>query len=253
MSEDYWNFYNERARTVKNDFEILNGLCETGFKSMWFIEQRLGEILKARGMKLPPFQSFVWAYFRRNILYLQSAHAILCIGFYSPSKNLQRTVYETILRGYLFLADHEEADSYYSNLGTNKEEQFMYRRKHYGHSFLVKKLYGPDSRDKHRLLYRELCISSHAELKGLLLDFPKYHRNSTEDLLKMLLSFMYGNIQMLGEDFLDLLDSGLKNIMRTILKEIAETLKNIPLFEPNNSLYSSKIKLKKGNFLEILR
>ena len=68
--------------------------------------------------KLPNFQVFVAVYYKRNITYLQSAHVLASIGFADPSLNLNRTVLETILRGYYFLLEPQEAQKYYEVMNT---------------------------------------------------------------------------------------------------------------------------------------
>jgi len=175
------------------------------------------------------------------------------MGFSHPSICLQRTVYETILKGYLFIVNPEEADLYYSKLQTNEEEKFLKKRRFYGHSYLVNELFEPKTKHKHRRLYKELCISAHAEIKGTLLDFPRYTEKEIGDRLKMFLSLAYGNIQMVAEDFLYLLDAPLKRITKGILEKIVESLeRQVPLFEPDRDVYSSKLRLKKGNFMDVL-
>ena len=250
---DVWEVYFERVIETIKTFKTLNESCETVFKSMWIIYGKIGEIVKKKGV-LPPCQQFVSIYFRRNIVYLQSAHILACMGFSCPSMNLQRTVYETILRGYLFIVNHKEANLYHSSLRTEKEEDFLRKKRFYGHSFLREELFEPEKRKKHKEIYRELCISSHAEFKGLLVDFPTYDEKQVKDKLKVILSLAYGNIQMMTEGFFDLLDSDLKNVVKTMLQNIVESLENqVPIFEPDRKTYSSKIKLKDGNFMKILR
>jgi len=252
ISKD-WEFYLERVGETTAKLKALTERCEVIIKSMWLIENRLGQDLAKRGEDLSPSESFILAYFRRNIVYLQSAYILTSIGFVHPSRCLQRVVYETILRGYFFIVNPKEAENYYSHLRTEKEEEFLGKRKRYGHSFLCKKLFQPKTQINHRTLYKELCVSSHAEIKGLLVDFPIYDEKAVEDKLKMILSLSYGNIQMIAEEFLELFDSSLKKIMKIALKEIIDGIeRQVPLFEPDTITFSSKIRFKSGNFMMIL-
>ena len=63
---------------------------------------------------------------------------------------------------------------------------------------------------------------------------------------------MYGNVQMMSECFFDFLNPSAKQLIKASMKEIASTLRNVPLFEPDSDSYSTRIKLKHGNFLNVL-
>ena len=235
-------------------FPKLSEICEIGLNAMPIIENALVESQKKTGVTFSPSQAFLLAYFRRNKMYLQSAYLVGAMGFYGPSMNLQRTVYETVLRGYLFIVDPDEANSYHDNLKPGKVEIFLKSRNYYGHKFLCEKLFDETRKKQQRKFYALLCESAHAEIKGLLLDYPKYNRKNVEDSLKILLMLSYGNLQMVSEMFLESFDDNLKKFTADFLKEIATSVGNqIPLFEPNKGEYESKIRLKRGNFLEILK
>lgn len=237
------------ARTFAKLFET----CEMSIVSMGIIENELTKIFKETDEIFLPSEAFVISYFRRNKIYLQSAFIIGAMGFFGPSTNLQRTVYETILRGYLFTVNPDEAKQYYDNLRTKNLENFLSLRKYYGHSYLRNELYDSRSRIRAKKFYAVLCESAHAEIKGLLLDYPNYHEKQIEDNLKITLMLSYGNIQMVSEMFLSHFNKILKYVVKNILKEIATGVGNqIPLFEPTKGNYDSKLKLKKGNFMEVL-
>lgn len=248
-----WDFLLERVKKTEEKFRNLTEMCETIFKFMWYMDGKIWEKAKKIGTPLPNVESFVAAYYRRNMIYLQSAYILASMCFSYPSMSLQRTVYETILRGYLFIVDPKEANLYYLNLRTDKEEEFLRSRKWYGHKFLSDRLFEIEMGKKHRTFYKELCISSHAEIKGTLHDFPKYTEKDVKDRLRVILSLSYGNIQMMTEAFYDFLDSSLRGTIKDALKEILESMRGqVPLFEPNKKKYSSQIKLKKGNFMDVL-
>lgn len=248
-----WKFLLNRIERTRQVFDKLTEKCETTVKAMWLIEDEIAEQAKTIGVRLSPQQTFVLAYFRRNTIYLHSSYILAIMGFCYPSMNLQRTVYEAILRGYFFIVDPQEADLYYASLETNKEENFLKQRKRYGHGFLCAKLFKEGTKRKHRKLYKTLCISAHAEIRGLLRDFPAYRQKEIEDRLRSVLGCSYGNIQMVTEMFINSINSTLKKAIGIALKEIVISLENqVPVFEPDKDVHSSKLKLKKGNFMQIL-
>ena len=220
---------------------------------MWFLEGKIVEISQKENRELPPQKSFILAYFRRNTVYLNASYLLGAMGFNNPSRNVQRTVYETILRGYYFLVEPEEANQYYSVLRTNQEKPFLRRRKHYGHILLCQKLFKQETIELFKKIYELFCISAHAEINGVLLDFPEYDKESIEDRLKLVLSLAFGNIQLLTELFFDSLNQELKTFVSEVLEEIVITLgKQVPLFEPDKEKYQSKLRLKNGNFKLLL-
>lgn len=252
MHSDFWDYWLSQAKKTKEGLQALDELCETALKTMWQIDKRLGDSAKKRGKVLPPNQSFVWAYFRRNIAYLHSAHILACLGFISPSESLLRTVYETILRSYLFIVSPTEAEQYYSVLKTDNEESFLRKKRYYTFSYLEKELFKSETAEIHRKFYSKLCESAHADIKGALVDFPNASKSEIEDKLNVLAMLSYGNVQMISECFLELFDEGLRKDARGILFGIANTVGEIPQFEPDKDDYASSLRLKGGNFLEIL-
>jgi hypothetical protein len=245
-----WEDYLERVNKTIKSLESLNQACEDTIKSMWLINSGIFETLKVRWGKkvLPNHQIFVSIYFKRNIAYLQSSHVLASIGFIDPSSNLNRTIYETILRGYLFIVEPNEANEYFQAIGTKEEESYFFNK---GMKYVREKLYEPKARQIHRNLYKILCTSAHAGIKGANLDYPKYSANRIQDNLKMILSLTYANIQMMAECFIDYLDST-KTLTRMSMETIASVLGSVPQFEPNQVVYRTKIQLKDGNFLNIL-
>jgi len=246
-----WADYLERIDQTIAVFAPLNQICEDRIKAMWLINSGVFEVVKTSWgkRKLPNYQIFVSVFYKRNIIYLQSSHALTCIGFIDPSLNLNRTVFETLLRGYLFIVEKNEADQYFRVLGTKEEESYKFKK---GVSYIRKKLYTPQTSEGHKRLYKLLCVSAHPDIKGTARDYPEYISNRIEQNFKMTLSLIYGNIQMMAECFTDFLDSKTKAIIIDTMETIASTLKAVPLFEPDRRSYSSKIRLKRGNFLKVL-
>lgn len=246
-----WEDYLERVNRTISAFAPMNQTCENTIKSMWLINSEIFETVKTRWGKqvLPSHQVFVSVYYRRNIIYLQSSHALACIGFLDPSSNLNRTVYETLLRGYLFTVDQKEAEEYFHIIGTKDEDNYNFNK---GASYLRRKLYTFPTRKKHKKLYKELCISAHPNIKGVALDYPDYLPDRVRNSLKMILFLIYGNIQMMAECFFCFLDIKTRTIVKLSLNDIASISDAVPSFEPDGKSYSSKVRLKHGNFLKVL-
>jgi hypothetical protein len=177
-----WKDYLERVNRTIASFADINQICEDTIKSMWWINSEIFETVKASwGMrKLPNYQVFVSVYYKRNISYLQSSHALTCIGFIDPSSNLNRTVFETLLRGYLFIVGRKEADKYLQVMGTAAEESYTRKK---GVAYIREKLYSPVTCGQHRNLYKELCVFAHPNIKGAALDYPEYLPQRTKDNL----------------------------------------------------------------------
>lgn len=157
--------------------------------------------------------------------------------------------FETLMRGYLFTVEPKEAEEYFKVIGTKEEESYQFKK---GASFLRKKLYTDATSQKHRNLYKMLCISAHPGIKGAARDYPAYLSNRIEDNFKMILCLIYGNIQMMAECFTDFLDTKTRTVIKGSMENIASNLGSIPLFEPDKEPYSSRIKLGRGNFLKVL-
>jgi len=244
---ELWKDYLNRVNKTRTSFANINHICEDTILSMMQIYSAIFESVETSlgTRKLPNYQAFVSIYYKRNVTYLQSSHILACIGFIDPSSNLNRTVYETILRGYLFIAEPKEADGYSQAIRTEKEESRQFRK---SMKYIRETLYSPKTREQHEYFYKQLCISAHADIKGAALDYPEYRPDRIEGNLSIILHLMYGDIQMLSECFFNLLNSQARKIIKPSMERIATTLKYVPLFEPDKDPYASRINLKRGNF-----
>ena len=179
----------------------------------------LGTVLSTRANMLPPYQQFVLIYAGTLEAYLESAYLLSCTWFYQASRDLQRTVYETILKGYLFIVDNTEADLMYSYVkGTLNPiaKRNLEKRRFWPFEFMCDIMYDSTTREAHRKLYRALSSFSHPTIAGASLD-SEYHQISLRDALHMTLSFSYGSIQMVCEAFFDSLDIECRKIAKTAL------------------------------------
>lgn len=249
--------YARKARKTADTFPKLTLVCERALASMWVMEKELETIIRTKwgAKELPPHQQWVSIYFFKNMTYLRAAYLLACEGSCGASNDLQRTAYETILRGYLFIVDENEARLFYNLIeGTiePKKKEALHKRKFYPFKFLLKKLYKPKSRKSHQKIFHELSRFSHPSIRGVFLDM-QYSEKQIEDCLKMILSLIYGTVQMMAEGFFELLDDRIKDTIKDTLESIASFFLEVPLFEPDKEESSSKIRLREGNFLTVLR
>lgn len=257
LPSDNLKVISQRIEKTMTTFPILTVPCEDVLQSMQDMTMNLRENIYALwGPKeLPSFQQYVSIYFSRNITYLQSAYLLASGSLCGPSRDLLRTIYETILRGYLFIVDHKEADLMYAfvekKLG--KEELVILRKRNFWpFNFVVKKLYTVEARKQHKKFFGTLSRFSHPSILGVFKDV-EYSNTGVEECLNGILNLAFGNIQMLSEGFFDLLEPALKKIIKETLLEIADSQGEIALFEPDQKQWSPKIKLKKVNFMTILK
>lgn len=247
----FWKYYLDRASRTIESFANINKTCEDTIESMILIYSEIFKTVETTWgkRKLPNAQVFVLIYYQRNIVYLQSSHLLACIGFINPSANLNRTVCESLQRGYLFTVQAEEADEYYQAIEKEKEDLY-FRQK--GPSYIRRKIYLPETEKQEKDFYGQLCISAHADVKGAGRDYPQYLPDRIKDDLSVILSLMYGNIQMMAECFFNFLNPNAKKLIKQSMERIATALKSVPLFEPDANIYSSRIRLKHGNFMGVL-
>jgi hypothetical protein len=188
-------------------------------------------------------------FYKRNIAYLQSAYILASIGFVGPSANTTRTVFETLLREYLFIVDKEEANEYYRIIDTTQETPYNIKK---GLKYMRDKLYSDSRNQTMKEMYSLLCSKSHPDIKGSNLDYPNYSLPQIEDIMRSILLQMYGNIEVFAEGFYDLLDSALKSFIKQSMSSIAFDTGYTLAFEPDIEPYASLIRLKNGNFDRVL-
>ena len=220
--------------------------------SMWRIETQLFETVGKIGKRLPATDVFVSIYFKKNRAYLQSAHILACCGFVNPSASLQRMVYESILRGYYFIVEPNQAILLYAKTDTELVDDVMAAEqdRSLGKSAVAGRIY---STVKDKKLYSLLCEMSHPGILGVNQDFPALNFLEIESTLKTGLLLSYSSIQMLSEVFMDRYSAELKALVReTMQNVIINADDQVPTIEPDKPCYSSIIKLKKGNFLNLL-
>jgi hypothetical protein len=255
LFSDIQRDYDRKAKETTDLFPKLTFICESSLASMWRMK---GEwktmILSKWGKELPPHQKWVSIYFFRNMTYLRAAYLLAREGSCGASSDLQRTAYETILRGYLFIVDEEEAKLHASIIEDTlkpEEKETLRKRKYYPFDLLLEKLYMPKSRKPHQRTFHELSRFSHPSIRGVFTDI-RYSEKEIENCLKLILALTYGTVQMMTEGFFELLDDRIKETIKATLKSIASFLHEVPLFEPDKEGLTSKIRLRRGNFMTAL-
>ena len=121
-------------------------------------------------------------------------------------------MFETLLRGNLFIVDNKEADLMYKYVEkklTKQEMAHLKKRNLWPFNFLVKRLYSKETRKQHRKVFEELSRFSHPSIMSVFKDLD-YSQSEVEDCLNFILCLVYGNIQMLSEGFFDFLDPSFK-------------------------------------------
>lgn len=257
FSSDTWKLYKKRVEMTEVSSFQLTELCLHVLQSMQSMTSLLNNNVRTMWGKkqLPPYQQFVSVYFVRNLTYLRPAYFLACASLCGPSRNLQRTIYETILRGYLFIVNHNEANlmhSYIEQTLTKKQLGLLRRRKFWPFSFMINCLYTKKLMKQHKTMFNAISRFSHPSIRGVYKDL-EYSEDEVKDCLNIILGLGYSNIQMMSEGFYQFLNPTLKGVIKETLFEIADFQGTISLFEPNKREWSSKIKLKNGNFLTVLK
>lgn len=134
-------------------------------------------------------------------------------------------------------------------IGTEREDQFNMSK---GVGYMRRKLYSDSRSQTLKKLYSLLCSSSHPDIKGVNLNFPNYSTRQIDDMLKATLLLMYGNIEALAESFYGFLNGTTRPIIKTALENIAFDTQHALTLEPDKEPYASLIKLKNGNFNQVL-
>ena len=101
---DIQTSYLSKAKKTAKKFPKLTLICQRALASMWTVKKQWETIIQTLwgAKELPPHQQWVSIYFFRNMTYLRAAYLLAREGSCGASNDLQRTAYETLLRGYLF-------------------------------------------------------------------------------------------------------------------------------------------------------
>jgi hypothetical protein len=258
LNSPFWMFHSQRLEATEKKYPKLNQLCLNSLDSMWKINQECGRRVTARsrGTQIPAVEQCVSIYYQRNITYLRAAYLLASVSLTEPTANVLRTIYETILRGYFFIVRNDEADLMCAKIEqkiSNEDKDRLRKRKYWPFRFLIGELYTEKTKKSAKLLFEDfLSRSSHPSVRSAMVDF-NYSGESVNDKLNLITMLSYGNIQMLAECFFDYFTDELKLLIKNSLFNIADFYKEVPVFEPDKPLFFDKIRLRNGNFMELLK
>ena len=159
------------------------------------------------------------------------------------------------MRGYLFIVNRKEANLMYARVEgtiTPEDRDFLQKRKYWPFKFLLGELYAKETRKKLKKVVERLSRSSHPSIVSAFVDLD-YSEEGVKDCLNFILAFSYHNIQMTAESFLSFFDKDFKDAIKTTMKKIADFQELIMILAPDKEKYSTRIELKRGNFLQVLK
>ncbi|MBA7470693.1 hypothetical protein ES707_05980 [subsurface metagenome] len=213
-------------------------VCEAVLENLWLIFEKLKVEIKKLGDKggeLPPVQQFNSIFFLRNIPYLISAFMLSEQGLVNPSRNIQRTIYEQILRSHLFLKYPDEADVWmqYWETMDDESEKLMKQKRWFGHAYMIDKLYEGKKKENIKAFYKIICGFAHPDIKSLWSDYDKI--DGVPDTLNLILGLTYETILLLQKTFGAELSGDLHELCEDTKNIIGEFLGEIIDFVPNKS------------------
>jgi len=109
--ESIWIFIEKREKEIEETIDVIDDV-EFILQEMWFS----GALMEKLFIRyIPKFSSelLINTLYFRNIGYLTSSYQLAKIGFVMPSYNLQRTVLESLVKGYLYIVEEEVSDMHF--------------------------------------------------------------------------------------------------------------------------------------------
>jgi len=208
-----------------------------------------------------------------------------------PSYNLQRTVLESIIKGYIFVVDEDIADRCYVMIASYLKQNDKYRdilinkrlqKNRLGQVFIQssKKILNNNITDSDKIgLIRNInqysTFKDNLDLLDITIlkdDWEKLYgqickpahpsvdgamsdlllnMNKTKDCIEVILILYYMNIFMFLEVFYNDAIPVLTSIFKDQFKVIYGTLKQVPLFIPNIQVQNNKLNLKNEDYTMI--
>jgi len=244
--------FRTRVERTRANFPSLVKVCSEVIAFQWKIRNLFGMRVKKPGSgESLPHQQFIMIYFARNAIYLRAAFALAQEGSTSPCYDLLRTVFETIVRGYLFALAPDEAKlmyGYIKNALTSEQQKDLKRKGFFDFDYNLKRLWDDKDGDKINEVYRQLCRFSHPSVLGAELDW-RYSKDSVKDCLRMTSSLSFGNIQVLMEAFPDHIKGKARDICRDALVMVRNELRFSPLFTPSSSEFQPRMEIQESDII----
>jgi len=230
-----WEFYEEKKQRIEEKFPDICNICEQTLENIWLIYIKLKEELNRNGEEygeLPPVEQMNLLLSIRNIPYLISAFILAEKGLVSPSRNILRTVYEQILRIYLFLEFPDDASLWYNYWNNPDEfENDMKRKMWMKHKYMIDKLYKDSKKESVKEFYKNISRYAHPNIRSIWSDYANI--KEVEDTLNGLLGSVFETVKLLQKTFGPKLSPELMNACEDIKRQIGEYLVEIFDLEPN--------------------
>jgi len=109
--ESIWTFLEKREKEIEETIGVIEDV-EFILQEMWFS----GALMEKLFLRyIPKFSSelLINTLYFRNVNYLTSSYKLAKIGFVIPSHNLQRTVLESLVKGYIYIVEEEVSDMHF--------------------------------------------------------------------------------------------------------------------------------------------
>jgi len=109
--ESIWIFLKKREKEIEETINVIDDV-EFILQEMWF-SGALMEKLFLRYIPKVSSEILINTLYFRNVTYLTSSYQLAKIGFIMPSHNLQRTVLESLVKGYLYIVEEDLSDMHF--------------------------------------------------------------------------------------------------------------------------------------------
>jgi len=204
-------------------------IAKNNLSKMRFIYDKLGYSIHQSGDegKLVPSQEFALAFFLRSFSYLFASLSCLDEYLYSPCRDLLRTTYEMIYKGFFFSLRQDKAIDAYIKIQTGDEKALEVPIR-----TIINELYQDQINTMHHKFYTKICPYSHADLIGANLNY-RFFESEYKDCLQLIISAEYGFFAMIHFSLKKYFDEQLLKELDSIVQEMQPYNPNVPIFYPN--------------------
>lgn len=240
-----------RKDQISIDFHKETVLIKEIIEESFYLHGIINEIHRTNfdrtGIKLDGPEALLHFLFHRNNHYLIASYKLALKGLNNPSYAILRSVFETILHSYMLHLTDEEAKLFFkfeTNQLTSKEEREVnskYQR--FAPRIIRKLLYEGQKLEQIFEFYKVISTSTHPSIKHAFEDMV-YDKETTEDLLWLLLSLGIANIMAFGEVYFDSIKPTIAKELEELIKRVALELDAYPDLIPNKPEYKDKLKLE---------
>lgn len=111
FNKPIWTVIEEREREIQERLDVLD-VVEEVLQEMWISCKLIIDFNKNKKFNNSS-ELLINTYYFRNYQYLFSSYELGKKGFTMPSHNLQRTVLESIIKGYIFILNKDISDKFF--------------------------------------------------------------------------------------------------------------------------------------------